>query len=113
MARPPPTPPQCTVESGSALESGLVDPGGAGSCGTESVTEPVTETEGGDSLTLLSLDAPIAQTYGSYGSCQVARGTGYHHCNPPVVPLPPSSLLLVSGALALLILGRRRRLATA
>jgi len=34
-------------------------------------------------------------------------------CNPSVVPLPPSSLLLVSGALALLILGRRRRPATA
>lgn len=34
-------------------------------------------------------------------------------CNPSVVPLPPSSLLLISGALALLILGRRRRPATA
>ena len=34
-------------------------------------------------------------------------------CSPNVVPLPASSWLLVSGALALLILGRRRRPATA
>ena len=34
-------------------------------------------------------------------------------CNPNVVPLPASSWLLISGALALLTLGRRRRPATA
>jgi hypothetical protein len=34
-------------------------------------------------------------------------------CNPPVVPLPPSSLLLASGVVALLAVGRRRRPATA
>jgi hypothetical protein len=34
-------------------------------------------------------------------------------CNPSVVPLPPSALLLVSGAIGLLMLGRRRRSATA
>lgn len=34
-------------------------------------------------------------------------------CNPSVVPLPPSAPLLVSGALGLLILVRRRSSATA
>jgi hypothetical protein len=34
-------------------------------------------------------------------------------CNPSVVPLPASSWLLLSGALALLALGRRRRAETA
>lgn len=34
-------------------------------------------------------------------------------CTPSVVPLPASSWLLMSGALALLALGRRRRQATA
>ena len=32
-------------------------------------------------------------------------------CNPPVVPLPASSWLLVSGAVAMLAMGRRRRAA--
>jgi hypothetical protein len=99
---------QCTVDSGSVLEDSLLSESGSeGSCG---VKTSIPGEEGGETETLsVERQLPVIW-HQSHDGWQQHDG---RDCTPNVVPLPPSSLLLVSGALALLILGRCRRPATA
>lgn len=100
---------ECIVDSGSVLETSLLtETGNEGNCGVENSTPG---EEGGETETLSGeRQLPIIWHQPHDGWQQQHDG---RDCTPNVVPLPPSSLLLVSGALALLILGRRRRPATA
>jgi hypothetical protein len=100
----------CTVDAASTLETGLIDPvatSEAGDCDTEETSVP--GEEGSEPIVLLTLSEPVLTT-STYGQCQYARGGHHHHdCKPPVVPVPAAGWLLVSGALGLLTLARRRR----
>lgn len=100
---------QCTVDSGSLLETSLLTQfqfGHEGGCGVDTGNSG---DQGGDQ----EHDGPPIWQPPHDGWDHGKFYKDGKECNPPVVPLPPSSLLLASGALALLILGRRRRLATA
>lgn len=99
----------CTVDATSTLETGLIDPvatSEAGDCDTEETSVP--GEEGSEPIALLTLSEPVLTT-STYGQCQYARGGHHHDCKPPVVPVPAAGWLLVSGALGLLTLARRRR----
>jgi hypothetical protein len=108
---------QCTATGGSSLEDSLFSQFGSnqeGGCGVDlsKPGEQGSEEEGG----------PKDGGPHFFPPPQDGWHDGWHdgkyykdgkECSPPVVPLPPSSLLLASGVVALLALGRRRRLATA
>jgi hypothetical protein len=105
---------ECTVDSSSVLEtSRLTRFGHEHSCGVD-LSKPDEEGErnrrGPQHFNPPHFNSPPIWHRPHDGWHQQYDGKD---CNPSVVPLPPSSLLLVSGALALLILGRRRRPATA
>lgn len=99
----------CTVDSPTLLGSGLSNDGRG--CGTD------TSHEYGGGYT-----PPHEDGQPPHWNPPPPHWNGWHEgryfkdgkeCDPPVVPLPASSWLLVSGALALLAMGRRRHTATA
>jgi hypothetical protein len=102
---------QCTVNSGSVLETSLLTQfGNDGSCGGDTFKpgEDGEHNEGPPNTNWPPIWHPPQD--GWHDGKYFRDGK---ECSPPVVPLPASSLLLASGALALLMVGRRRRPATA
>jgi hypothetical protein len=102
---------QCTGESGSVLGTSLLTQfGNEGSCGGDTFKpgEEGEHNEGPPNTNWPPIWHPPQD--GWHDGKYFRDGK---ECSPPVVPLPPSSLLLASGALALLMVGRRRRPATA